>query len=203
MNKNLLVLGGGLILLGVGIIAWTSTWDSNSQTGDDLAINEIDMNTEQPQDLVMSIPAFNNNEPIPTKFSCDGDNVSPEIQISGVPDNAQSLVLIMDDPDVPTQVRTEGVFDHWVIFNIPVGTAVIPEGQNVGVVGSNGRGESAYTGPCPPTEYEPTEHRYVFRLFALDRELDLEEGATKDQVLEALEGSVISESILIGTFDRA
>ena len=148
-------------------------------------------------------PAFSHGESIPKKFSCDGDNISPELHITDVPEGAKSLVLIVDDHDVPAQVKWDCYFDHWVVYNIPPDTTVISEGAHIGVIGANSKGESKYTGPCPPTAYAPTTHHYNFRLLALDNILDLPAGAIKAEVLTASKDHVIAEHILTGTFNRA
>ncbi len=108
----------------------------------------------------------------------------------------------MDDPDVPTAIRPDGNFTHWVVFNIPASATSIDEGELIGVQGANTRGESRYTGPCPPPEYEPSTHRYFFMLYALDVMLNLSEGATKDEVLEALDGHVIETAELMGVYSK-
>ena len=149
---------------------------------------------------------FENKEKIPGKYTCDGDNVNPELIISEVPENAESLVLIMDDPDIPNEVkksRNIDVFVHWVLFNIHPSTTIIEENDvSSGVFGSNSAGEHAYTGPCPPKQFKPSEHRYFFKLYALDVELDLEEGASKKEVESAMKGHVIEKTGLIGRYER-
>lgn len=156
--------------------------------------------------LRLSSPVFENGETIPAKYTCDGDRkLSPPLTISGVPEGTKSLVLVMDDPDIPTAVREARgieVFDHWVLFNIPAGTKEIPEGTIVGTEGLNTAGTSGYTGPCPPPEYEPNEHRYIFKLYALDEPLTLLAGATKSEVLEALASHIIEEAEIIGRYSR-
>ncbi len=144
--------------------------------------------------------AFANNETIPTKYACDGDNISPALKISGVPEEAKSLVLIMDDPDVPKELKPDGVFDHWVLFNISPDTTQIHEGGSAGTAGANSRQQNAYTGPCPPKQYEPSEHRYIFTLYAIGKELPLKTGTDKAQVLAAIEGHVIAQTQLIGHY---
>ena len=148
--------------------------------------------------------AFSNNESIPSKYTCDGDRLlSPPLSISDVPIEAKSLVLIMDDHDVPKVLRPDGVFDHWIVFDIPPDTKEIPEGGSVGgIVGINGRGENAYTGPCPPPQYEPSEHCYFFKLYALDVELSLNENSTKSDVLNEMTGHVVVEAELIGRYKK-
>ena len=150
--------------------------------------------------------AFENGGMIPAKYTCDGDKLlSPPLSISGVPEAAKSLVLIMDDPDIPEAVqKSRGIeaFDHWVLFNIPPEMREIPEGGTTGSAGLNGSGNSGYTGPCPPPEYEPSEHRYIFKLYALRAPLALRAGATKREVLSALAPLLIGETELVGRYSR-
>jgi len=156
--------------------------------------------------LSLTSSAFENNGSIPSQFTCDAENVSPPLSILGVPEGTKSLALIMDDPDVPKQLRPDGVFDHWTLFNISPppagGTTEIMQGESAGTAGANGAGKNEYAGPCPPREYEPSEHRYFFRLYALDTGLDLPEGASKAEILKAMEGHVIAQAELMGKYKR-
>ncbi len=153
--------------------------------------------------LSITSPAFGQGGRIPSKYTCDGERtLSPALAFSGVPEGTKTLALIMDDPDVPKAVRPEGVFDHWALFNIPPTAAGIPEGGSLGVAGANGAGNNAYTGPCPPPQYEPSEHRYIFTLYALDAKLPLAAGVSKQDVLRAMEGHVIGKAELIGKYKR-
>ena len=143
--------------------------------------------------------AFEHTTSIPSKYTCDGDNVNPPLEFKDFPEGAVSLVLIMEDPDVPKSIREDGMWDHWVVFNIPTSVTNVEENSNPeGVMGMNTREEKKYGGPCPPDR----EHRYFFKLFALDSDLDLEEGATKAQVEEAMVGHVIEVAQLIGRYER-
>ena len=136
--------------------------------------------------------AFQAGGNIPSKFTCDGVDSSPPLQIIGIPPAAKSLVLIADDPDAPS-----GVFTHWLIWNIPPQTTSILEGSAPkGVHGANDFGKSDYKGPCPPTG----THRYSFKIFALDRELDLRGGAKRSQVDAAMKGHVIAQGELVGRY---
>jgi hypothetical protein len=154
-------------------------------------------------DMKLTSPAFSEGGEIPSEFTCDGANTNPQLDIAGVPANAKSLVLIMDDPDVPAAVRPERIWDHWVVFNIPPETITVPAGQNPpGVAGKNSGGKLAYGGPCPPPQYEPKRHRYFFKLYALDAMLDLPEGATKQQVISSMKEKIISTATLMGTYQR-
>lgn len=153
--------------------------------------------------MELTSPAFESATSIPEEYTCDGHrDLNPPLTIDDVPEGAVSLVLVMDDPDVPKQVKPDGVFDHWVVFNIPVTTTQINSGDTPGTLGANGAGKSAYTGPCPPAQYEPSTHRYFFRVYALDTTLDLPAGASKAQVLFAIEGHVLEEAELVGTYKK-
>lgn len=166
----------------------------------------IDFGGEPNITIAMEIAstAFLHDTSIPEKFTCDAPApVSPPLLMSGMPEDAVSLALIVEDPDVPTALRPDGVFDHWVLFNIPATTTEIAEGKTAGTIGANGRGAWSYAPPCPPPQYEPTEHRYIFRLYTLDIALDLPAGATKAQVLSAMEGHILETAELIGRYDRA
>src|SRR6267154_5330806 len=101
--------------------------------------------------MTLTSPAFKEDGKIPSKYTCEGDNINPELLISGVPPNAKTLVLIMDDPDVPEFVRKDKMYDHWVVFNIPPSTTKIPENtQPQGTPGKNTSEGLNYIGPCPP-----------------------------------------------------
>ena len=138
--------------------------------------------------------AFHEGGNIPSKFTCDGSDISPPLQITGVPSEAKSLVLIADDPDAPS-----GLFTHWLIWNIPPQTNSISEGSAPkGVHGTNDFGKPDYKGPCPP----PGTHRYSFKIYALDRELDLRGGAKRSQLDAAMKGHVVAQGVLVGRYAR-
>ncbi len=154
--------------------------------------------------MQLTSEAFENTAQIPSEYTCDGNRpLSPPLAVTDVPSEAKSLVLIMDDPDVPKILRPDGMFTHWILFNIPITTSEIPEGAEIGTSGVNTRGESGYTGPCPPPDYEPKTHRYSFKLFALDTTLNLSEGASKEDVEAAMRGHILVTAELIGTYSRA
>jgi Raf kinase inhibitor-like YbhB/YbcL family protein len=137
---------------------------------------------------------FQQGTSIPSKFSCDGTNTNPPLQISDVPPEAKSLVLIVDDPDAPN-----GTFTHLVVWNISPQTRTIGEGSAPkGVQGTNDFGRSGYGGPCPPSG----SHRYYFKIFALDRELDLPFGAKRSQLDAAMKGHVVGQGELMGRYSR-
>jgi len=145
--------------------------------------------------LNVSSPAFENGEEIPGEFGCGGADVNPPLEFSGVPFNAQSLVLIVEDPDAPL-----GAFVHWMVWNIPPGVARVgenstPEGA---VVGLNDFGRNGYGGPCPPFG----THRYFFKLYALDSRLSLSENARKADVEKAMQGRVLAQATLTGLYSK-
>ena len=139
----------------------------------------------------LSSPAFGPGDPIPIRFTCDGADVSPALDVADVPEGTACLALVMDDPDAPG-----GTWDHWVAYDIPV-TAAVPEGvRSLGTAGRNSWRRPGYGGPCPPFG----EHRYLFRIYALDTRLGLPPGASKKQVLEAVKGHVLAEASLVGRY---
>lgn len=152
--------------------------------------------------FTLTSSAFANNASMPAVYTCDGEQKSPPLSIQGVPEGTVSLALLADDPDVPKELMPSGVFDHWVLYNIPPDTIAIPEGGSVGTVGVNTKGNAVYAAPCPPKQYEPSEHRYIFTLYALSTKLDLPPGAKKAEVLAAINGHVLAEAQLIGRYKR-
>jgi Raf kinase inhibitor-like YbhB/YbcL family protein len=149
--------------------------------------------------MQLTSPAFKHGGKIPSEYTCDGIGVSPELQITGVPLQAKSLVLIVEDPDVPEAIRKDHLWVHWVVFNIPPTHTHMPKNtQPPGVPGINTRGDLVYQGPCPPDR----EHRYFFILYALDTTLDLPEGATKTQVEQAMDKRIVARAELMGKYQR-
>lgn len=152
--------------------------------------------------MQLTSSAFGDGKPIPAKYTCQGDNVSPPLTITDVPTGAQSLVLICDDPDAATDPNGPGgTFDHWVIYDIAPDATEIAEDSipPEGIQGVNGKSEARYTGPCPPTG----QHRYFFKLYALDTALGLAPGATTEEVESALAGHVMAQTELIGTYEQS
>lgn len=146
-------------------------------------------------------PAFENNETIPVKYTCDGSNISPPLQIENPPADTKSFALIVDDPDAPG-----GTFVHWVVFNIsPQTTSLAEDFLNTDILrtnvkfGLNDFGEASYGGPCPPSG---PAHRYIFTIYALDTTINLEEGITKKQLLDAMEGHILAQAKLTGKYKR-
>lgn len=144
-------------------------------------------------------PAFSNNESISAKYTCDGADINPPLTFVDIPEEAKSLVLIMDDPDVPRHLRADGIWDHWIVFNISPSVRQITEGKEpTGVQGMGTGGGRGYQGPCPPDR----EHRYFFKLYALDTMLGLPEGARKQEIEAAMQGHVLAQSQLVGRYNR-
>lgn len=153
-------------------------------------------------ELSLSSPAFGHEADIPSKYTSDDENISPPLSIEGVGEEAKSLVLIVDDPDAATDPDGPGkTFDHWVLFNIPPNIRDISEGTTPegAIIGRNGMGESKYIGPAPPNG----THRYYFHLYELSDTLDnLDEEATKDEVIDAIKHRTLRKTTLIGTYKR-
>ena len=149
--------------------------------------------------MKLSSSVFRHEGKIPSKYTCDGENSSPCLIISDVPAGAKSLVLIMDDPDVPKNLRKDGLWVHWVVFNIPPAIREIPEGREPeGIAGEGTAGNTGYYGPCPPDR----EHRYYFKLYALDQKLDLPEKTDKATLEREMEESIIEQAVLMGKYER-
>ena len=149
--------------------------------------------------MKLSSSVFRHEGKIPSKYTCDGENSSPHLIISDVPAGAKSLVLIMDDPDVPKNLRKDGLWVHWVVFNIPPAIREIPEGQEPeGIAGEGTAGNTGYYGPCPPNR----EHRYYFKLYALDQKLNLPEKTDKATLEREMEESIIEQAVLMGKYER-
>jgi len=146
--------------------------------------------------MTLSSPSFTPGGLIDAHHTCEGRNVSPELRWTAVPDGARSFVLIVEDPDAPS-----GTFTHWVLFDIPGDTHSLPEVADVGVAGRNDFQQVRYGGPCPPPKHG--QHRYFFRLYALDvAGLGLPAGATREQVEASMEGHILGEAELMGRFAR-
>jgi Raf kinase inhibitor-like YbhB/YbcL family protein len=147
------------------------------------------------QTLQISSPAFLANSSIPSQYTCDGAGINPTLSFSGIPPRTQSLVLIMDDPDVPKTMIPSGEFVHWLNWEIAADSKGIPEGT--GKNGVNGTGKPGYMGPCPPDR----EHRYFFKLYALDSKLT-GPFANKAALEKAMEGHVLQKAELVGKYEK-
>jgi len=140
----------------------------------------------------LTSPAFGPNGSIPAKYTCDGAGVSPPLQISGVPAGSRSLALIAYDPDVPKSIKADGRYTHWVLWNLPPGTTAIEEHHSGGI---SENGQAGYLRPCPPNG----EHRYIFQLFALDRNVDAKILLESD-LRRAMQGHVVEQTALVGRY---
>jgi Raf kinase inhibitor-like YbhB/YbcL family protein len=140
---------------------------------------------------------FEHNKSIPSKYTCDGENISPPLEFSEVPEEVKSLVLIMDDPDA---MKPAGrVWDHWLVWNMPADTKGIAEDSvPPGVVGPNTRENHAYGGPCPPD----AEHRYFFKLYALSEKLDISDKTNKKELEDIMQDKILAQAELIGLYNR-
>ena len=151
-------------------------------------------------DITLTSVAFKEGQSIPRTYTCDGVNISPPLEWSGVPKTATTLAIVVDDPDAPA-----GTWVHWVLYNLPadnIGVVEnVPPGDDLkagGFQGKNDFGKLGYGGPCPPSG----THRYFFRIYALDSDLPLKAGATKADVIKAMEGHIVLQGQLIGTYHR-
>ncbi len=149
----------------------------------------------------ISSSAFSEGGTIAKKFTCDGPDVSPALTWKDAPASAQAFALIMDDPDAPV-----GTWVHWVLYNLPASTKELPEGvekseqlSNGALQGRNDFRKIGYGGPCPPPG---KPHRYYFKLYALDRKLDLKTGATKAEVEAAMKGHILGQTQIMGRYGR-
>jgi Raf kinase inhibitor-like YbhB/YbcL family protein len=150
--------------------------------------------------ITITSSAFKEGAPIPKKYTCDTEDISPDLKWSGVPQGAKSLALICDDPDAPV-----GTWVHWVLFNLPPEVSELAAGvpsdatlTNGARHGKNDFRKLGYGGPCPPGG----THRYFFKLYALDTMLALESGSTKAQLLSAMQNHILAEGQLMGTYKR-
>ncbi|RKZ84528.1 MAG: YbhB/YbcL family Raf kinase inhibitor-like protein [Candidatus Parabeggiatoa sp. nov. 1] len=149
--------------------------------------------------MKLSSSAFEHEGKIPSKYTCDGDNVNPPLTFSEVPRETKSLIIIMDDPDVPKNLRADGMWDHWIVFNMHCGLQRIRDGEEPeGTQGLGTKNNLDYFGPCPPDG----EHRYFFKLYALDTTLNLPVKSTKRQVEQAMAGHIVAQAELMGRYER-
>jgi Raf kinase inhibitor-like YbhB/YbcL family protein len=135
---------------------------------------------------------FSHNGHIPSKYTCEGENINPPLKVENIPDATKTLALIVEDPDA-----AKGVFDHWILWNISPDEA-IAEGSKPGISGTNSFGKTGYGGPCPPSG----EHRYFFRVYALDDVLGLLAGSKKEELLDAMKGHVLASAELMGVYQK-
>ncbi len=145
-------------------------------------------------ELIVRSPVFESGKLIPAKYTCDGDEINPPITINGIPKEAKSLVLILEDPDAP-----RGTFDHWVVWDIPPTLRKIEERSAPGTEGLNSAGQKSYVGMCPPSG----THRYFFKIYALDTKLMLNPNSTrKKEVEKVMQGHILAKGELVGLYKR-
>ncbi|MGA7615586.1 MAG: YbhB/YbcL family Raf kinase inhibitor-like protein [Thermoanaerobaculia bacterium] len=185
------------LLIGCGRELTVARTDAQSQAATDSASSPDGSATEEGKMNITS-PAFQDHGPIPVKYTCDGNDTIPPLEFENVPPDAKSLALVMNDPDVPPGVNPTRNWDHWVVYDIPADLREIREGEAPeGVTGKNSWGKNQYGGPCPPDR----QHRYFFRLYALDESLDLPPFKTgRPEVLDAMKGHVLAEAELVGVY---
>ncbi|WP_083974014.1 YbhB/YbcL family Raf kinase inhibitor-like protein [Kitasatospora mediocidica] len=146
-------------------------------------------------------PSFRDGGWIPAEHTADGVESPVPLEFDGVPADAVSLALVVHDPDVSRESRPDGVFDHWVVWNIPAEQRRLSaHDAHVGVVGRNTSGDNAWTGPAPPAGDAP--HRYVFALYALDAVLELSDSAGRHELESAMAGHVLEEAVMTGRYQR-
>ncbi len=162
-----------------------------------IALIMLGMSLNASAKMEIKSSAFAAGASIPSKYTCDVQNpTNPPLQFTGVPANAKSLVLIMNDPDVPKTLIPSGEFDHWLIWNIAPNSKGIKEGDTN--QGLNGRGKEGYIGPCPPDR----EHRYFFRLYALDVRLENTKINNRKDLEDAMKGHIIEQAELMGRYEK-
>ena len=150
------------------------------------------INMEVQEQMEIRSIAFDDKGALPSKYTCDGANVNPPLAVKNIPSQAKSLALIVDDPDAP-----RGNWVHWVVWNIPV-TGTIKEDSVPGAQGVNDFGKNSYGGPCPPSG----THRYFFRVYALNIELNLQESASKKNLEDAMRNHIVAKAEIVGTYKR-
>jgi hypothetical protein len=154
--------------------------------------------------FIITSPAFAQYGSIPSKYTCEGTDISPPLEWFGVPADAKTLALIVDDPDAPDPAKPQRVYVHWVVYNIPANITKLPEnaaktGLPGGAIqGINDWGKETYGGPCPPIG----RHRYFFKLYALDTVLAQLLNPTKSQLEKAMEEHLVDNAELIGTYQK-
>ena len=143
--------------------------------------------------LLVSSPAFENEGDIPAKYTCEGEDINPQLTVDNIPENTKTLAIIVEDPDAP-----KGTFDHWLVWNVPP-ESIIEENRIPGISGTNGAGKTGYYGPCPPSG----THRYYFHVFALDSSLDLQGGIDKKTLQNAMDSHIVAKGTLMGRYKKA
>jgi len=195
MKKIILILTILIVFLALSVILEQKFNQPNKEFSDVGLENQTYFAKENKEKKMKLTTVFEHNKNIPSIYTCDGEDLAPELTISDVPANAKELVLIVDDPDAPM-----GTWVHWLVYNIPANTTKIdaknlPQGSKQGITDF---GRIGWGGPCPPSG----THRYFFKLYAIDEALELKEGLTKSQLEHAIKGHVIEQDELIGLYKR-
>ena len=146
------------------------------------------------EEMRVTSPEFQHNAPIPRKFTCQSEDINPALLIEGLPEGTKSLALIVDDPDAPM-----GTWVHWLVYDISPDVKRIEENSIPGKQGMNNSGRKNYAGPCPPSG----THRYFFKVYSLDTMLNPEEGITKKQLEEKMQGHILDKAELIGLYKKS
>ena len=151
------------------------------------------MSADVPSDIDVTSSAFVQDEEIPVVYSCAGQNISPPLAWSGIPDDTREVAVVVDDPDAP-----RGTFTHWILYGLPPSTLSLDENTTPAEAkqAKNSAGRAAYAGPCPPSG----THHYRFTVFALDEPLDLGDGADTDEALDAISEHAVAQGQLVGLF---
>ena len=191
MKRRHPVVRAGLLAGPIALLVSTAaTGCSNGSDPPDPA----ETNAPLPSTIQVSSSVFEDGEPIPPGYSCDGTDSSPPLEWKHVPDDAAALALVMSDPDAPS-----GTFYHWIVTDIPADSTGFELGATPdGVVAQNSTGESAYQGPCPPSG----THHYLFTVYALDEKVGLTEGTDTTDALDAIQQVAVADGTLVGTYTR-
>jgi Raf kinase inhibitor-like YbhB/YbcL family protein len=194
MKKKLLMIAAGVLILGAFLVAVLSFVRLKFVYNVVPEPVSTFINNKKGPMLILTSKAFKDGEMMPSKYTCDGDNAFPPLEVANVPEATVSLALVLEDPDA-----VSGTFDHFLKWNIAPRTALIEEGKEpAGISGTTSSGKIGYVGPCPPSG----SHRYIFSLYALDTALTLPEGSSKTALFAAIEGHILEESKLVGLYSR-
>jgi len=150
------------------------------------------MSTQTETGLSVRSVAFSNGGPIPPRYTCEGENINPPLEVSGFPQGTRALALIVEDPDAPG-----GVYDHWIVWNMPPNNTIV-ENSKAGVSGRNSFGNTGYGGPCPPSG----SNRYFFKVYALDAELNIQPGSDKKALQTAMKEHILGTAELMGRYQK-
>lgn len=143
-------------------------------------------------ELLITSDAFKEGENIPRRYTCEGDNINPPLEVNNMPQETQTIAIIMDDPDAP-----RGLYTHWIAWNLPPDISV-PEGREHHMSGTNSSGKTGYYGPCPPSGI----HRYFFHVYALDTALNIDNGSTRETLEDAMNGHILARGTFMGRYQK-